>query len=372
MSSDAKDEVYAAFDPLIERPVAIKAFRLPLDNAPDSTRIKQIFYAEMQRVGALIHPNIVTLYDAGEYPGALFIASEFVDGASLAERLDASAMLELPMRVSMLMQLIDALEYAHDAATPHLSLKPRNVYIGSDYTLKLGGFGVATVLDALAPINPQSASPITRYTAPERLRGERGDARADVYSLAQLALDLLVGPQFAPADPGWTAESVPPPPAALADAGVDGDRWTSVFRRALADDPDRRYTRALTFKFELVLLLGISENDAVISWETARARGELAALIGRNPDAPREDLMATMLAQARTRLSALDVSVADDPDTGAHNRTMLSPSGEHVLGPLGTLASPSDTTETMRTPEPFRKDVAASEEETRPPKGKNT
>ena len=69
VSSDAKDAVYAGFDPLIERPVAIKVFRFRIDDAAAIARVKQTFYREMQRIGALIHPNIVTLYDAGEIAG---------------------------------------------------------------------------------------------------------------------------------------------------------------------------------------------------------------------------------------------------------------------------------------------------------------
>jgi serine/threonine-protein kinase len=334
VSSDAKDDVYVAFDPLIERPVAIKVFRFRTDDAAAIARVRDAFYREMPRTGALIHPNIVTLYDAGELPGALFIASEFVEGPSLAERLEASASLDLSMRVSMLAQMVDALEYARGLGTPHLTLKPASVYIGPDYTLKIGGFGVAAVLDALAAVSPGVSAPTSRYVAPERAEGHPGDPRSDVYSFAEVALDVLAG--LEPPDPqaGWTAETVPALPVYLVDQGVDADRWRAVFQRALAVDSAARYDSVLTFKFELILLLGVTESDAHHSWETARALGQLSAL-GGEPAAARDDSVATMLEHVHRRAPSTERPVfpGEEPDTGA---TVL-PGVETILPGVKTV-----------------------------------
>lgn len=327
VSSDAKDDVYVAFDPLIERPVAIKVFRFRTGDPAAIARVREVFYDEMPRVGALIHPNIVTLYDAGELPGALFIASEFVEGPSLAERLEASSTLDLSMRVSMLAQMIDALEYARSLGTAHLTVKPASVYIGPDYTLKIGGFGVAAVLDALADASAEAAAPVSRYAAPERTAGHPGDARSDVYSFAQVALDVLAGSEAPEATAAGEAQ-VPALPPYLLDHGVDADRWRAVFERALARDPAERYDSVLTLKFELILLLGIAESDAHHSWETARELGQLSAL-GGEPAAAKDDSVATMLAQVHRRMAptGLPVFGGDEPDTGATvlNDTVLNP-----------------------------------------------
>ena len=368
VSSDAKDAVYAGFDPLIERPVAIKVFRFRTDDPAAIAQVKQTFYAEMQRIGALIHPNIVTLYDAGELPGALFIASEFVEGPSLAERLEASSTLDLAMRVSMLAQMIDALDYARALGTAHLTLKPGSVYIGPDYTLKVSGFGVAAVLDALAEASDETVAEPSCYTAPERAQGYTGDARSDVYSLAQVALDVLAGSDDATrTGGGWTAATLPALPAYLVEHGVSADRWRAVFQRALAVDPAQRYDTVLTLKFELILLLGIAESDAHHSWETARALGQLSAL-GGEPAAAKDDSVATMLAQVHRRLpsSGLPAFGGDEPDTGA---TVLAQSGDHIVSPFDG-ALPEDG-ETMLTPRPWRREVSASDDDTRPAKKKD-
>ena len=355
VSSDAKDDVYAAFDPMIERPVAIKVFRVQVADAAAAASIKQTFYREMQRVGALIHPNIVTLYDAGELPGALFTVSEFVEGTSLAERLEASATLDLPMRVSMLVQMIDALEYARGLGTPHLSLKPGAVYIAGDGTLKVSGFGVAPVLDAIARETSHPPLTTSRYVAPERTIGQTGDARADVYSLAELALDILAGPRDVTAADAESA--IPPLPDYLAERRVDPDRWRAVFRRALAVDAAHRYDSVLTFKFELILLLGVDERDAHLSWETARALGQLSAITG-DTTGRSDDAATTMLADSRRTMLR--------PAT----RAWTPPAEEADTGQMETAlshAASEATTTAIQTPKPWEKDVAGSDEETRPP-----
>jgi serine/threonine-protein kinase len=314
--------VYAAFDPMIERPVAIKVFRLAVNDPAAEAAVKDTFYREMQRIGVLIHPNIVTLYDAGELPGALFLASEFVDGASLADRLTESAAVDLPMRVAMLVQIVDALEYARAQGVAHLNLKPAAIYIASDGTLKLGGFGVAPVLDAIAAASGPAPS-TSLYTAPERLRGGSGDVRSDVYALARIALDVLA------ASASRGDQGVPDLPPALADRGIDAARWRAVFTRALAANPAERYDSPLTLKFELVLLLGIDEADAHHSWETARSLGHLARLAG-DSSSPRGEDAQTVLADPRLYRTGVAGAPAPPPDEDVDTgqMTVLAPSSD--------------------------------------------
>jgi serine/threonine-protein kinase len=367
----AIDEVYTGFDPMIERPVALKVYRLQLSDQAVEARVKAIFYQEMQRIGVLVHPNIVTLYDAGELPARLFIATELVEGEPLLERL-ASPALDLPMRMSILVQMVDALEYARGAGVPHLNLKPSSVHIGADYSLKVSGFGVAAVHDAFAAASSWRP-PVTRYVAPERAAGKSGDARSDVYAFAQIALDVLgaAGEGHPPA-----ADRVPALPAALAARSVDPARWKSVFARALAPNPGDRYDSALTLKFELVLLLGIDEGEAQMSWETARALGQFDVPGGARPE---DTDMATMLADARVRMPTSGGDYLPghlDPDTGTSgaptaSETMLAPSGDHIASPFATddLAHEG---ETMLTPQPWKpsapppRPASGSDEETRP------
>lgn len=285
LASSSPADVYRGFDPMIERPVVVKLFHLPAGDA--AVPIKQTFYREMQRVGALMHEGIASLFDAGDLPGALFMASEFIEGSSLVDLIKAGFDVELPMRVSVITQIVDALEYARANDVPHLSLRGSNVLIGTDYALKIGGFGIAPVIDQLAAatgIHVES----TRFMAPERLNGGAGDFRTDVYSLAKITLEVLVGPDAA------ASPDVPAPPAYLADHNVDTVAWHVLFARALATDPGDRFDNAGDFKNELLLLLGVGEAEARLAWEISRA-------VGTVPTPPDSETMLAMSTSQATR-----------------------------------------------------------------------
>ena len=295
LASDAVDDVYEGFDPMIERPVVVKVFRLRLADPSAKTAVRQTFYREMQRAGMLMHPGIVTLFDAGEMPGGLFMANEFFEAKSLAEMLAAGVSADLPTRVSLISQMVDALEYARDQGVTHLNLKPTNILITADYTLKVGSFCVAGVVDALVAASSLPMPPQSRYSAPERLRGEQGDERSDVYSLAQLAIDVLTRGAERGGHPDAVPAVPPPLPVHLAEQGIDAARWAAVFARALAPGVADRFDTPGAFRVELLLTLGVGEVEARLAWETSRAEGARAP--GDDPSD-----FDTMLAPSSNRL----------------------------------------------------------------------
>jgi serine/threonine-protein kinase len=267
LSGDSIDDVYKGFDPLLERPVVVRVFPLRLDDPVAEQAVKETFYEQMQRAGMLTHHGIATLFDAGEWESALFMASEYVDAINLSDLLASRIALDLPMRVAVLAQIVDALEFAREAGVAHLQLRPSSVLVAGDFSLKLGGFGVAAVVDALTAASGSDHAP-SRYAAPERLHGRAGDQRSDVYSLAVLALDVLAG---GPVPPDSTRATIPSLPAELAAEGVKADRWAAVFERALAEDPDDRFDTPAELEVELLLTLGLGAAEARAARETARA-----------------------------------------------------------------------------------------------------
>jgi serine/threonine-protein kinase len=273
LSVDPLHEVYLGFDPLIERPVAVKVFPLRHATPEAIAGVRETFGREMARAGVLSHPGIVSLYDAGEWPGGLFVANEYIEGHNLRDALLSSTERDLPLLVSLLVQVVDALEHARELEVPHLDLKPSNIFVAADDMLKVGGFGVAHVGDSLVAAlgRPRRT---TRYLAPERAAGAPGDFRSDAYAIAQIALDILAGPDRpAPAD-GWSA--APPVPPSLVAHGVRADRWTTLFEHALAEDPADRFPTAGIFSTELLMRLELSESEARLALETSRAMGALA------------------------------------------------------------------------------------------------
>jgi len=258
LAGDVVDDVYQGFDPLIERPVAVRVFRLQVAAAAAEQAVKQTFYQEMQRAGALMHHGIATLFDAGEVPGLLFMATEFAEATRLSSLLDDGLDWDLPDRMSLLSQIVDALEYARELGMPHLNLRPTNVLVGADRGIKIAGFGVAPVIVALAAASGTPMPERSRYAASERVRGELGDHRSDVFSLARIACDLLGAagaPQGDARTPGYDERALP---SHLADLGVSAERWSAVFDRALAADPAERFETAAELEVELLLMLGVS------------------------------------------------------------------------------------------------------------------
>ena len=267
LSAGFIDDVYKGFDPLLERPVVVRVFPLELKDEAARSRVKETFYSQMQQAGMLTHHGIATLFDAGEWDSTLFMANEFVDGTNLSDLLASRIGLDVSMRVGILAQIVDALEYAREAGVAHLHLRPGSVLVCGDFSVKLGGFGVAAVARVLTAAASGTAVDLSRYAPPEQLHGQPGDHRSDVFSLAVMALDLLAGESAAPR-PGPL--SIPPLPPDLSADGVNPERWTAVFERALAADPDDRFDTPAELEVELLLTLGLGAAESRAARETAR------------------------------------------------------------------------------------------------------
>jgi serine/threonine-protein kinase len=271
LAQDFLGAIFEGFDPLIERPVVVKVFHLAGADAAAQIAITELFYQEMQRTGALVHPAIVPLFDAGACPPGLFTASEFVAGASLADRI-ARGEMDVAAAVGVVAQVVDALEYAHASGVPHLHLKPTNILVTNDALVKLGGFGTAAVIDAIASATGATREGVAQYQAPERLRGEAGDVRSDIFSLGAIALDLF----GMDARAALGLEAAEPLPPALAGAGVRAEAWAALVARTLAPDPAARFDSVRAFYQELVAVTGISAPEARPAWEAFGLMGSTA------------------------------------------------------------------------------------------------
>jgi serine/threonine-protein kinase len=306
LASDTIDDVYQGFDPLLERPVVVKLFRLGALDADAARRVTTHFYDVMRQTGALVDPGVMTLYDVGEVPGSLFVASEFVEGVSLASTLGEGDTLDLERKVSILSQIADALEGASAQGVAHLNLKPSSVLLGEDHSVKIGGFGVAAVTDAIAEASGLPRPALSRYAAPERAAGETGDARADVFSLAEIAVDLLAPKAVRDETPG----AIPPLPPELGRQGVRVERWAAMFARALAPKPADRFASPAAFKAELLQVLGIDEMEARLAWDTFGA----SSLKSLAVDSEAETILAQERAPAPPKERQDDTRTKDDED----------------------------------------------------------
>jgi serine/threonine protein kinase len=210
--------VYKAHDPQIDRLVALKVLR---KGRTISERARNRLLKEAQAIGRLSHPNIVTVFDAGQDHGTVFLAEEFVDGDSLHHYLQHSA-LEPAAVISMGLQLAQALAYAHAQGIVHRDIKSYNIICQPDGRVKLTDFGIARIEDTKGgdATRPGQIMGTPAYMAPELLSGAVADARSDLFSLGVVMYEAATGRRPFQGDTlvavfGAIRESVPPLPHQL-------------------------------------------------------------------------------------------------------------------------------------------------------------
>ncbi len=281
LASGPEGDVYRAFDPMIERPVAIKLLHLSPAGETREAAIKNVFYREMQRAGHLVHPSIATVFDAGEVAAGLFMATEFVDGPNLAILVTENPRLDVPTRMALLAQAADALDYAHRLGVAHLNVKPTNLLVASEQMLKVSGFGLVRVLDEYALESDNLPLWLSAYTPPERIRGEELGFAADIYALAAITVEVLAGVPARTGEPRELLQTIPrrlpDRPEALAELGFDDRAWASVFLRAMSGDPDDRFSTASAFLAAVASVLGVSRPATSRVW-TRSGRVVIAGL----------------------------------------------------------------------------------------------
>src|SRR5262249_29478823 len=253
-------EVYLGEDMLLKRKVALKL--LPAVFTNDTGRVRR-FAQEARAASALNHPNIITIHEIGEAPtenGAThYIVTEYVEGETLRQRLARAPLgrIEASEAIDIASQIAAALSAAHEAGIMHRDIKPENVMVRRDGLVKVLDFGLAKLTEPAPPVIDTQASTLARnsteagmvmgtprYMSPEQARGEKVDARTDIFSLGVMLYEMVAGrAPFA----GGTSNDViaailrdaPSPLAGCApNAPPELER---ILSRALRKDRDERY-----------------------------------------------------------------------------------------------------------------------------------
>jgi eukaryotic-like serine/threonine-protein kinase len=197
LGSGGMGTVFLAYDPTLHRQVALKV----LDDARDGDASSASLLREARNAAALNHPHICTIHEVGRDGSTTFIAMEYVEGASLRERIDGSGALPQLEAIRWGIQAADALAYAHEHGVVHRDFKAANVMITADGQVKIVDFGLArrsdalvsqaTTLGSIAPAGTVAGTPYAM--APEQVRGEPADERTDVWALGVLLYETLTG-----------------------------------------------------------------------------------------------------------------------------------------------------------------------------------
>ena len=244
-------EVYLARDPVLDRNVAVKLISEDVDTARSRQRLVQ----EARAAGRLHHPNIVTVFDAGEHDDQPFIAMEFVRGETLGRLIRRQASMPLGRRLELVEHACAGLAHAHRAGVVHLDIKPDNLMLDETGVVKVLDFGIARVLKGDLLVTRQLGGTL-RYMSPEQIENRPLDRRSDVFSLGCVFFELVT---FAPAFVGSTLDIVTQiadgPVPALCDVmpGVD-PRLDAIARRAMALDPAERYGDVDELRAELAAI----------------------------------------------------------------------------------------------------------------------
>jgi serine/threonine-protein kinase len=255
LGKGAMGVVYMGRDPKINRIVAIKTMALAQEfDADELEDVKARFFREAETAGRLNHPNIVTMFDAGEEHDLAYIAMEFLKGHDLVPYTKADALLPLPQVMSIVARVADALDYAHRNQVVHRDIKPANVmYEAASDQVKVTDFGIARITDS-SKTKTGMVLGTPSYMSPEQLVGKKIDGRSDIFSLGvslyQLASGHLpfVGESMAQLmfkianDPAPDVRGVRPDvPPCLA----------GIIEHAMAKDVEQRYQTGAEFAADL-------------------------------------------------------------------------------------------------------------------------
>ncbi len=194
LGKGAMGVVYLGRDPKINRVVAIKTMALSQEfEADELQEVKERFFREAETAGRLNHPNIVTIYDAGEEQDLAYIAMEFLNGHDLSRYTKSGSLLPVPKVFSLVFKAAVALDYAHTNNVVHRDVKPANIMYDPDAdSIKITDFGIARITDS-SKTKTGTVLGTPSYMSPEQLAGKRVDGRTDLYSLGVLFYQMLTG-----------------------------------------------------------------------------------------------------------------------------------------------------------------------------------
>jgi len=311
--------VYRAMDPVIGRTVAVKTIRLS-EEGTGLTRSELLarFQTEARAAGLLTHPNIVVVYDAGEENGLYFITMELVEGKSLQALLDGGHAFPVPRVIRILEQTCSALQFAHERNIVHRDVKPANLMLTTDDTVKVTDFGTAKILQFGSVQQTAHVMGTPSYMSPEQVKGRPVDGRSDIFSIGVMLYEMLTGEKPFPGQSITTViykivNEDPIPPRQINPSIHPG--LNDIVLRALVKEPELRYQSCRELLEDLRNYRALGGNE-------------------RNPDAtmisPRPGSTLPLNAEA----GSLREAHVEDPMTAATVRSLQNRAG----GPAQTPA----------------------------------
>ena len=294
LGKGARGVVYKGFDPHIRRTVALKTIRKEVVDEEQAAMLLARFQHEAQAAGRLSHPGIVAVYDCDLAGEVVFLAMEYVQGNSLREYFNRGTRFEGRDAISVMVQLLDALHYAHEQGVWHRDIKPANIIVMNNGKLKIADFGIARI-DSSELTQTGAVMGTPGYMAPEQYSGTSIDWRADIFSAGVVMYQLLTGTRPFTGNPDMIAYKIcheqPTPPSEV-NAGSFAAEFDAVTMKALAKSPEDRYQDALAFRDAILdahaapVSPTVSEETLIIAKSRPVGQGERSRPPGQDPSQP--------------------------------------------------------------------------------------
>src|SRR5437667_5130656 len=379
LGKGAMGVVYKAFDPHIERAVAIKTVRKDLVDPDLAAQFMARFKNEARAAGRLHHPHIVGVYEYGEDDKVAFIAMEYVDGTGLREYLNRKARFEFGQLIAITSQLLQALDFAHTRGVVHRDIKPANLILASGGSLKVADFGIARI-DTTTLTMTGMVMGTPSYMSPEQCQGRDSDHRSDLFSAGVVLYELLTGERPFRGSPEMIAynicNEVPRPPSQVSSLTLP-PAIDDVIATALAKSPDARFQNAQAFHRALQFAAGSRSGanagieatvvnlaqvqlgpPSAVQWDDtalstvernfAQYVGPVARVLVRKAASRAQDVaeLYTLLASKITDNNERARFVATMPGASASVAVRALHTGERVAGSHGLMTGSRGTTPT--------------------------
>jgi serine/threonine-protein kinase len=325
--------VYRAHDSLLEREVALKIISASIEG---NAELRERFFREARAAGQLSHRNIITIHDLGEHEGQPYLAMEYLTGEDLQKRLSRPEPMSLARKLEIAADICDGLSYAHRRGLVHRDIKPANIFITDEGVVKLLDFGLARMMTSELTASNMMLGTLN-YMAPEQVRGERTDHRADIFSFGVVLYEILSGRK-----------------------AFQGDSFATTLYKILQDVPEPLQNIDASLPHEVVRL--VEKSIAKMKDERYQDLSDLArdlALHRQHLALSDSDTMAIPVPTAFRAPSTPRVSSdpprstgVPRPDSGQRPKSgprTIDPSAPTILADATTTISPAGRVSTTRS-----------------------
>ncbi len=252
--------VYRAHDTLLERVVALKVIATTIHDNPE---LRERFFREARAAGQLSHRNIITIHDLGEHEGQPYLAMECLAGEDLQHRLARADPMSFARKLEVAAEISDGLAYAHRHGVIHRDVKPANIFITDEGVVKLLDFGLARMVASEVTASNMMLGTLN-YMAPEQVRGERSDHRADIFAFGVVLYEVLCGRKAFQGDSYATTlykilQEAPEPLLSI-DPALPPEA-VRIVEKSLAKPLDERYQDMTEVGRDLAILRQMSRPD---------------------------------------------------------------------------------------------------------------